>query len=170
MKNKLPIFLSAFMLFVLACLCSGAPAVTPHVVTQPPTNGNPPTAIVTTPTPIPTPVIYKVGEAIDFGGATITLNTAAIQPDNILFTEFLIENKGTKNLDISSMLMFNARNSDGTKLDQEFVNCGSSLDGTILPGDKLKGNVCWNKAADDVKIYFQPALFNDTIIVWEIKK
>jgi len=116
--------------------------------------------------------VYKVGDVVKTGDHTIVLNSAEIQ-GNKLDANFTIQNNGTTDLNVSSLLSFTAKGSDGTKLEQEFM-CGtssSSLDGKVLPGDKLKGDMCWSGVTtDSVKIYYEPELFASGAIVWEIKK
>jgi hypothetical protein len=69
------------------------------------------------------------------------------------------------------MLSFTAKDSEGTKLEQEIFDCGSGLDGKVLPGDKLKGNICWSGATTNtVKIYYEAELFSSGAVVWEVTK
>ena len=116
-------------------------------------------------------LIYKVGDVIQINDQTITLNTANITGDT-LQANFTIENKGTSDITVSSMISFEAKGSDGTKLDQDYFNCPSgSLDGDILPGDKLKGTICWKGVStDSVKIYYQADFLSQGATVWEITK
>jgi len=57
---------------------------------------------------------------------------------------------------------------DGTSLEQEFFDCGSSMDGTIIPGDKLTGDICWiiTNPEDGIKIFYEPNLFDEGAVVW----
>ncbi len=118
----------------------------------------------------PTVEVYQAGDIIQVGEHTIVLNSAEFQ-GNVLKANFTIENKGSSDLTISSMLNFEAKDSEGTKLEQEIFDCGPGLDGKILPGDKLKGDICWSGAVTDViKIYYTAELFGSGAIVWEVKK
>lgn len=123
------------------------------------------------PTAPPQVAIYKVGEVIEVETQTIVMNSAEIQGD-VLIANFTIENKGTSDLAVSSLLSFSAKDNEGSKLEQEIFDCGtSSLDGTILPGDKLKGDICYKGlTTDSVKIYYEADLFGSGAIVWEITK
>jgi hypothetical protein len=119
---------------------------------------------------------YKVGELVQVGNITIVLNGAKLQGGK-LSANFTIENKGTEDLTISSMLNFSAKGSDGTKLAPEISNCGKGmggrLDGKVLPDDKVKGDICWKGATTDtVKIYFDAVPFGSgsNTVVWEITK
>ena len=166
--KRTPIYIAIFVLFTLACLCSSqSPSTTPQKVGD---NTTVPNAGPTT----PAVQIYKIGNVIQVGTSTVALNSATIDASNMLHANFTIENKGSKELNVSSMLLFEAKGNDGTKLEQEFIDCESGgLDGTILPGDKLKGNICWHGVTtDSVKIYYQANLFSSSqnTVVWEIKK
>jgi len=127
-------------------------------------------ATTTSPNSAPAQVTtYKVGDVVQVGDGTIVLNSAVLQGGK-LQANFTIENKGATDMNVSSMLSFTAKDSDGTKLESNFMDCGSSsLDGKILPNDKLKGDVCWQGAkTNSVKIYYEAELFGSGAVVWEI--
>ena len=86
---------------------------------------------------------------------TIVLNSAEFEGD-VLKANFTIENMSPEDVAVSSTMSFEAKDTEGTQLDQEIFDCGSSLDGSVLPGDKLKGDVRRSGAAADViKIYYR---------------
>jgi hypothetical protein len=120
------------------------------------------------PTPTVGTTIYKIGDVVQVKDHTITLNSADVKGGNLV-ANFTIENKSDKDLNISSMIGFNAKNADGEKLD--YAMCDSSpIDGKILPADKTKGNVCWKAATKaGVKIYYEATMFSSGAIVWELK-
>ncbi len=166
--KRTPIYIATFILFALACVCSSqTPSATPQKVGD---NTTVPNAAPTT----PAIQIYKIGDVIQVGTSTVALNSASIDASNVLHANFTIENQGSKDLNVSSILLFEAKGSDGTKLEQEIIDCESgSLDGTVLPGDKLKGNICWHGVmTDSLKIYYQANLFSSSqsTVIWEIKK
>lgn len=112
---------------------------------------------------------HKVGETVALDEQSITLNSASVN-SNILKANFTVENTGTKEIAVSSMLLFTAKSSDGVKLDQEYFDCGTSMDGKVLPGDKLKGDICWKVAnATDIKVYYEGQLFGSTTVVWSVE-
>jgi len=117
----------------------------------------------------PTQAIYKAGDVIQFKDHTITLNNTIFR-GGILQANFTIVNMGSADLNISSILSFSAKDNEGTKLEQELFNCGSALGGKVLPGDKLKGDICWKATILPVKIYYEPELFGTGATVWEIKQ
>lgn len=114
--------------------------------------------------------VFGVGDIIQVKAHTIVLNSAEFQ-GNILQANFTVENSGTDELNVSTLLSFEAKDDEGTKLEQEIFDCGPGLDGSVLPGDKLKGNVCWSGATTDiVRIYYTSDLFGSGAVVWEIHK
>ena len=116
--------------------------------------------------------VYDIGDIIQVGDHTIVLNSAEFR-GNVLEANFTIENQGADDLNVSSLLSFTAKDNEGSKLEQEIFDCGSSgLDGKVLPGDKLKGSICWSgvSATDSVKIYYEANLFGSGAVVWEVKK
>ena len=150
--------LAALVLSVLACgsdnsgttIGTNAPGQAP---TQPP----------------PTIAVHAVGEVIQVQDHTITLNTATVS-SGILKANFTIVNAGNSEMTVSSMLSFSAKDNDGTKLDSSPFDCGSSLDGKVLAGDKLRGDVCWKTtSASPFKIYYEASLFGSGAVVWQVK-
>lgn len=114
--------------------------------------------------------IFKVGDVIQVNKHTIVLNEVTFAGD-VLKANFTIENQGDSDLPISSMLSFSARVRDGSKLEQEIFDCGTSLDGTVLPNDKLKGDICWSGASAEAgtKIYYEAELFEQGAVVWSVE-
>ena len=131
-----------------------------------------------TPNPLAAPTsaslpstIYRVGEMIQFSGHTIVMNQAQLS-GGVLQTNITVENTGSQDVNVSSILQFDARLLDGTKLVQELFNCPAGrMDGKVLPGDKLKGNLCWKGVATDTaRVYYVPNLFGSGAAVWEVQR
>lgn len=113
--------------------------------------------------------VFKIGDVVQGQSHTIRLNSLEYQ-GTVLVTDFTVENLGDSDVDMSSMLSFSAKKSDGTLLEQEYFDCGTSgLDGKVLPGDRLRGSICWAGASaeDGIKIYYEADLFGEGAIVWE---
>lgn len=113
--------------------------------------------------------VYNIGDLIEVEDHTIRLNSLKYH-GNVIAANFTIENHGTSDLSVSSMLSFSAKKEDGTKLDQEIFDCGSSsLDGSVLPGDKLRGDICWSGVTpeDNAQIYYEASLFGQGAVVWK---
>lgn len=118
--------------------------------------------------PKPAFEVFQVGDLIEVKEHTIRLNSVEYQ-GTLLVANFAFENHGSTDLNISSILSFSAKRGDGTLLDQEIFDCGTSgLDGSVLPGDKLKGDICWSEASpdDEIKIYYESSLFSQGAVVW----
>ena len=112
---------------------------------------------------------FKVGDVVDVGDHKITLNEVNL-PGGTLTANFTVENTGNKDVIISSLVSFNAKDAEGTKL--EYAMCDSAqLDGKVLPGDRSKGNIRWKgvTSTKGVKIYYEPQLFGSGAIVWELE-
>lgn len=153
-------------ILVLAALACGK-SNTGTKVTAAPAGGNDSNGESTAPSG---PTIYHVGDSVEVGTQTITLNDAKFVGKNVMAT-FTIQNNGSKELTISTIIQFSAKDSDGVKLDEDIFDCGSSIGGTIQAGDKTKGQVCYKDATTDtVKIYYEANLFAEGAIVFEINK
>lgn len=113
---------------------------------------------------------YKIGDVIQVKDHTITLNSVDFS-GNVLKANFTVENKGSSDLAVSSAMSFNAKDTEGTKLEQEIFECSPLLDGKVLPGDKSKGNICWKGAVNGpFRIYYEASLFGSGAVVWEVSK
>ena len=113
--------------------------------------------------------MYHVGDLVQVKSHTIRLNNLEYQ-GTVLFADFTVENQGDSDIGMSSMLSFSAKKGDGTLLDQEYFDCGTSnLDGKVLPGDRYRGSICWTgaKAEDGIKIYYEANMFSEGAVVWE---
>ena len=123
---------------------------------------------VAAPTSVPAQVeVFKVGDVIQVKDHTIVLNNTTFT-GSILQANFTIENKGAEEMNVSSW-GFDARDSEGTNLDEAIFDCGASLGGKILTGDKLRGNICWKEATSlPIKIYYEAELFGSGAVVWQI--
>ena len=117
----------------------------------------------------PQQTTFAVGELVQVQDHTILLNSANIDSTGLLKANFSLENKGAETLNMSSLLSLEAKDNEGTKLEGEYISCGTSFDGSVLPGDKLKGNICWKTTAfPPFKIYYKANLLSDQAIVWVV--
>ena len=109
-------------------------------------------------------------ETVEFKDQTITLNEYKIT-GNSLVLSFTVVNTGNKSIIVSSFISFSAKNDDGEKLELDWLANGStSLDGTILPNDKLKGNVVFTISGEGpFKIIYNPELWGNDYASWDIK-
>jgi hypothetical protein len=150
------------VLIIAALACGSSDSNSGQVV------GNATTAPTSAPVQLQT---HAVGEIIQVENHTIVLNSYEFQ-DSTLKANFTIENLGSEDLNVSSLLSFTAKDTEGTKLEMEIFDCGtSSLDGTVLPGDKLKGDICWSGAnTDTIKIYYEASLLGSGAVVWAVTK
>ena len=118
----------------------------------------------------PQVINYKIGDVIQIGDSTIILNSAKFQ-GNRLSANFTIENNGSSDFYVSSLIDFYAQDNEATMLEQNIFLCGSGFDGSVLPSEKVKGNICWyGVTSNTVKVYYDARLIYSRIIVWEITK
>ena len=114
--------------------------------------------------------VYQYGAVIQLSDHTIVLNGTEFQ-GNVLKANFTIENTGATDVDVSSIISFESRSREGSKLEEEWFDCGTSMDGSVIPGDKLRGDVCWAGASadDGIRIYYQGNVFGEGAIVWLVE-
>lgn len=115
---------------------------------------------------------FGVGEPVEADGQTITLNSIDIL-GNVVKANFTVQNTGVSDIELSSILSFYARLRDGTSLEQEIFDCGTSLDGSVVPNDILTGDICWSgvssENSDGLKVYYEPELFSRGAVVWTVE-
>lgn len=90
------------------------------------------------------------------------------EPKNEFFLviDLTIENTGDKELAISSIMSFELKSSDGEKAEQSYMleSIKSQLDGTIMAGDSLKGQIAYDvKQSDKYNFYYEDSLLDSPI-------
>lgn len=101
---------------------------------------------------------------LEYGGACHSYT----EPENdyFLLIDLTIENTGKEDLSISSMLSFDLKDSNGEQGKYALLtkSITSQLDGTVMPGDKLKGQIAFDvKNSDAYAFYFKDSLLSDSI-------
>jgi hypothetical protein len=116
--------------------------------------------------------VFTVGDLVDVNDHMVRLNSVKYTDTNLLVANITFENKGDADLNLSSIMSFSAKKEDGTKLEQEIFDCGTGFDGKVVPGDRVKGEICWSGASpeDNVKIYYEPNLFGSGSVVWKAEE
>ncbi len=112
--------------------------------------------------------VYAVGDAVASGDVVAAMVEARVAGRKLTAT-FVIHNVGDDDLNVSSIISFEAKDGEGEKGAFSFTLDGQ-LDGKVLPGDSLRGNVQWEFAAAPVgaKVYFKPELIGGDTIVWAV--
>jgi hypothetical protein len=114
------------------------------------------------------PDSYTIGDVIELDDQRITLNGGDYK-GGILKVNFTIENIGKDDLALSSLISFSAKDNEGTKLEQEIFDCGSGFDGKVIPGDKVRGDLCYKLTnPGEIKLYYEASLFGSGAVVWKI--
>jgi hypothetical protein len=145
------------VVFAMAALACGSDNTGEKVDEAPPAATEAPPKVET----------YNAGDVIQVKDHTIVLNSTEFA-GNLLKANFTVENKGSEDLNLSSMLHFTAKDDEGSKLEQEIFECDPLLDGSTLPGDKTKGYVCWKTTGNaPYKVYYEASLFGSGAVVWQ---
>lgn len=123
---------------------------------------------------------YKVGDIVSVGDYLVTVNSFKnnIATDNqfivpkdgnqFVQVDITIENKGKDKTNISTLLQMYVKDSEGSKFNQTFIPDQKSLDGELLSGDKVKGQLTYEvpKNVSGMKYYYNAAfLFGKSIVV-----
>lgn len=90
------------------------------------------------------------------------------EPENAFFLviDLTIENAGDDELNISSILSFELKTTDGEKADQSIMldAVQSQLDDTVMPNDTLKGQIAYDvKESDQYYFYYEDSLLDSPI-------
>jgi hypothetical protein len=152
------------VLLLAASLACGSSNVGVQIGTQPPGDSGAAASA-------PPQAIYHVGDVIQLSDHTILLESAQFVGGQLQAT-FAAQNTGSEDVNLGSLLTFDARLMDGTQLEQDLFDCpGGQFDGKVLQGDRLRGTVCWTGVTGDAaKIYYTPNLFGSGATVWEVNR
>ncbi len=158
-KNSFLYPLFGLIILLIAALACGSDNTGVKVDEQESSATEPPVALET----------FSTGDVIEVEDHTIVLNSVSLTAD-VLKANFTVENIGTSEINVSSLLSFSARDDDGAKLEIEIFDCSPGLDGSVLVGDKLKGDICWSGlSSENAKIYYESNLFGSGAVVWEVQ-
>ncbi|MBQ6341592.1 MAG: hypothetical protein IJI41_00565 [Anaerolineaceae bacterium] len=95
-------------------------------------------------------------------GLTVTLLESLIS-NGILTATFRIDNVSNQDKSLSSLMDWSAKDGDGENLVQQWLD--STLDGTLIPGDFMKGKVVFKGVkSTPVHLQFNSDLFGGTIL------
>lgn len=100
----------------------------------------------------------------EFEGKCYSLN----EPENdyFLLIDLTLENNGDEEVSISSLMQFELKLPNGEKASQEYMldAVKSSLDGSIMPNDLLKGQIAFDVSDEEYYyFYYQDGLLDDNI-------
>ena len=100
----------------------------------------------------------------EFDGKCYSMN----EPENdyFLLIDLTLENLGSEETSVSSMLQFDLKTPDGERASQELLlkSVKSTLDSSIMPNDLLKGQIAFDvTAADYYYFYYQDGILDDNI-------
>jgi|GEM_PF-5456456 hypothetical protein len=125
---------------------------------------------------IPAPVaktefkVYGIGDIVESTDRTVSLNSAILK-DGVLEINVTVTNTSNGQIETGGTYAFNAKNDDGVMFEKDYSCPSSSLDVVLIPGDKVKGTVCFTYSDPaPIKIYYEPDYMREEIIVWSISK
>lgn len=121
------------------------------------------------------PEVFKVGDIIKDGDLEVVINSAQQTNEGLVAPEegkayFVIDatitNTGDKKENISSILMFELKDAEGRNKDMAFgVDTNGSLDGEILPSEKLTGQLAYEVDAEgELNLYINLSVFGGNTI------
>ena len=167
-KNR-SILISFLAVLIMSTLACENTVATPVVVaTAVPPVGipiEPPPPAQTTPIALQT---YNIGDVIQIGSLILTVNGVTNPPGDqfnqpstgkkFVVVDLTIENKGTTSISVSSLLQMSLKDSTGQKYDVDLMasvaSGGSTPDGEIVVGDKLRGQVGFQVPTDATGLMF----------------
>ena len=177
MKKGL-IFFVLISLLTMSCMLfetSIKVAVTPTPVSQP---TRPTLTLIPRPTEVETRQ-YGVGDVVELNGGLVEgidvsfiMNSAEIKTgyDNkkVLVANFTIDNRGSEDVLLRSVIMFTAKDNEGMLLEENIVDCSSSYLDDLSPGEKVKGEICWNITSSPPFLIYFEHYFVAEPLVWLI--
>ena len=123
---------------------------------------------------------YKVSDQIKTGDKTFTISNFKdnvssgnefIQPksgNKFITLTMSITNNGKSKASISTLMGMYLKDSEGSKYNQTLmINTGKQLDGELLAGDTVKGDISYEVpiVATGLKFYYNPSWLGDETII-----
>ena len=138
------------------------------------------TTAVNQSTVVPQATTFSIGETATNGTWSVTVNSVQTNKGDQIFTPasgdtFLVVDVTVSNLSstpqlVSSVASFTLKDSTGQAYNEKFTDIGKPLDGTIQPGDKLRGQLVYEVATSQraFEFQFQGSLFDGNAATWNI--
>jgi hypothetical protein len=133
------------------------------------------------PTAAPQGTVYKVGDQVKSGDFVFSVNsvskdegTAYVKPaagSIYVIPNVTIQNNGKTKSTVSTLLQMYIKDSEGNKYTPALTqNATGKVDGELLAGDKVKGDVGFEvpTSATGLKFYFTPEWLTGTTIVVDL--
>ena len=179
------VVLVVVVLVVIAAFAGGGESSTPQKVES--TSGTSQSAsLAGEAQPQPEQTVFTVGDTVELNGVKTTLLSAEEYPGKqymmptdgnvFLVCQFEIENDSSAEINVSSMVSFNAYCDDysvslsitGEMLEDSW----KSLDGTVAPGKKINGVIAYEIPQDwqKMEISYTPSFWSGHDVQFEINK
>lgn len=112
--------------------------------------------------------VHRMNEVVSTSKGEFTLTRATVEK-GILKIAFTMNNTSDEKVVISDF-NFTVKNAAGTILTAEY-DCDPALMGVVSAGDQLSGNICYRfEGEPPLKVYYEPAMYGDEIVVWELTR
>ena len=111
--------------------------------------------------------IYSIGETVAIGNQEIMVTSVDVSSNHTRFHLAVRNTSNEKVVYISAPADFYAKKTDGTKVSITYDNCGKSLEGYLLPGDMLQGELCY-PSGEPLRLTYNSAAAIDSLVGWEI--
>lgn len=112
--------------------------------------------------------VHRMNEVVATSKGEFTLTRATVEK-GILKIAFTMNNTSGEKVVISDF-NFTVKNAADTMLTAEY-DCESELLGVVNPGSQLSGNICYRYEGEPpLKVYYEPAMYGDEIVVWELSR
>ncbi len=174
-KKVIPFIALAILLLVsLACGGSASPSLVATSVPPPVDSGSQPEQPTQAPAPV-TQQNFKVGDVVSIGDNVLVVlgweNVPASDfstPDagkKFVAVELLIVNKSQSSMSVSTLLQMSMKDNTSQKYDVDFMAStaigGSSVDGELAAGEKLRGKVGFQipENAQGLQFVFDASIF-----------
>lgn len=125
---------------------------------------------------------YAVGETAELKNLKITVNSTRIiegsdflKPDEgqeWIAIDMTFENTGTESDYIGAILELTLKDSEGRSRDYNmFADLNGSLDGNVLSGEKLSGEISFviSENDSDLILYYEPTFSTEEIVKFKIR-
>ena len=111
---------------------------------------------------------HRMNEVVTTSKGEFTLTRATVEK-GILKIFFAMKNTTAERVVVSDF-NFTVKNAAETMLTAEY-DCDPGLMGVVEPGGELSGNICYLfEGEPPLKVYYEPAMYGDEVIVWELTR
>lgn len=121
-------------------------------------------------TPVIDPaIVHQMNEAIPTTIGLIQITRAYVTADDVIQFTFKLINTLEEPVDFEHSRL-TVRDADGVQMETSW-KCPNRLDGMLIPGDMMLGNVCFKFSGPlPIRVYYTIDSYNADFIIWEISE